>query len=121
MDGIEFSKHVAMRLEKTGLGLQKGVNYSYKEKADYLRKFYINFYETDPVNNFCDCFRKQKLDNQYNLKAYEMMTDKQILMSEARERKIRDEETSKFLKDLDESQKISENSKLEVRACAIAV
>ena len=50
-----------------------------------------------------------------------MMTDKQILMSEARERKIRDEETSKFLKDLDESQKISENSKLEVRACAIAV
>jgi|TARA_B100001971_G_C18240834_1_gene570758 hypothetical protein len=114
MDGISFGRLITKKLEELGVKPLKIKTLSNKEKSNNLRKFYINFYKNHYVNNLCNCFEKRKKDIAYHLKAYETMSDEQILMSEKRKNYLNSKETSQQLKDLREFEKESRNSRIMV-------
>ena len=106
-------------MKKLGIKPIHAKSFSEKEQAENLRKHYIDFYENHHIHGFCGCFEKQKQDMEYNLKAYEIMTDKQVLMSEKRSNKLERELFDKRWKKLKEfqehSRKVMENDKTVYR------
>ena len=92
---------------KYGIKPIKMKPFSNKEKADYIRRLNI-----DTINYFKDSHiygRSEERDADI-LKAYEMMSDKEILASEKREDELDHEELVQYLKDIQEFERQSRNS-----------
>jgi len=111
LEGMFFYKNSA------GGIILKTPNISDKEKAQNLRKYWVEVYEAFPIYGFGGCFDNQRQDAEYNLRAYKIMTDEQILMSEKRANEIgwKDfEERWKKLMELDECQKRITKGKINI-------
>jgi hypothetical protein len=75
--------------------------------AEEIRNREISFYENFHPSEYglCPGCQREKIeklerDRQYNLQAYQIMTSRQILMSEKREYKVRHKEIQKYLEDI---------------------
>lgn len=98
MNGLEIGKIVLENAKRLGIKPEVVKPLSDKEKAEGLRDFYINLYKNHYINGFCKCFEQQKQDVAYNLKAYEIMSNEQILSSEKRDIYLRQKELENLLK-----------------------
>ena len=104
----DLQKSLITALKKSGVKLTRRRS----RTAEEIREFYLEIYRQN--TRLPRCFT-QSHDAECNLKAYQMMTGREILASEKRDYELRGKQLTQFLTDYKKFEEESRKTRIVVR------